>query len=105
RPTRPEGSTEPEQVPLSLEDVLHPQEGDVIPHRSLHEIECGYLAAVLRSRDLGPPLVHVTADLLIDWGVPGLRNHCPDVAVFAGLSQEPDLNAGTFHLADSGGRC
>jgi colicin import membrane protein len=102
--TRPDGSTDWEQVPLTLEDVLHPQEGDVIPRRSRHEIECGYLAAVLRSRGLDPSVVRVTADLLIDWGVPSLRNHSPDVAVFAGLREEPDLNAGTFHLADSRGR-
>jgi len=103
--TLPDGSTDLEQVPLTLEDVLHPQEEDVIPQRSLHEIECGYLTTFLRSRDLGPPIVRVTADLLIDWGVPGLRNHSPDVAVFVGLREEPDLNVGTFHLADSGGRC
>jgi len=103
--TRADGSTELEQVPLTLEDVLHPQEEDVIPMRSLHEIECGYLTAVLRSRDLGPPVVRITADLRIDWGVPGLRPHSPDVGAFVGLRQEPDLNEGTFHLADSGGRC
>jgi len=103
--TLPDGSIELDQVPLTLEDVLHPQEEDVIPMRSLHEMECSYLAAVVRSRDLGPPIVYVTADLLIDWGVPDLRNHSPDVGVFVGLRQEPDLNKGTFHLVDSGGRC
>jgi hypothetical protein len=103
--TLPDGSTDLDQVPLTLEDVLHPQEDDFIPQCSLHEMERGYLTAVLRSRDLKPPIVHVTADLLIDWGVPGIRNHSPDVAVFAGLRQQPDLNEGTFHLAESGGRC
>jgi colicin import membrane protein len=101
----PDGSVEFDRVPLTLEDVLHPREGDVIPQRSLHEIECGYLAAVLRSRDLRPPIARVTADLLIDWGVPGMRNHSPDVAVFVEMRREPDLNEGTFHLKDSGGRC
>jgi hypothetical protein len=103
--TLPDGSTDLVRVPLTLEDVLHPQEEDVILQRHLHAIERDHLAVVASSRDLRPPLVQVTADLLIDWGVPGIRGHSPDVAVFVGLHQPLDLNAGTFHLAESGGRC
>ncbi len=102
---RPDGTTDLEQVPLTLEDVLHPQEGDVIPETSLHEMECGYLADVFRSRPVRDPFGRVTADLLVDWGVDGVRNHSPDVGVFAGLDEEPDLTEGTFRLAESGGRC
>src|SRR4051812_47253843 len=73
RYVRREGSEELEQVPLTLEDVLHPQEGDVIPERPIHELERGFFADIARSRPLQPPHYHVTSDCLIDPGVPGLR--------------------------------
>jgi Uma2 family endonuclease len=101
----PDGREELEQVPLTLEDVLHPQEEDVIPQKSQHEMECAHLAAVLRARPAPEPILRVTVDCLIDWGVQGVRNHSPDVAVFVGLEHEPDLTEGTFHLGPSGGRC
>src|SRR4051812_12404548 len=103
--TLPDGSVEFDQVPLTLEDVLHPQEGDVIIERRIHEMDCRHLADVFNSRPLGPAFASVTADLLIDWGVEGMRDTSPDIGVFVGLREEPDLEEGTFHLADSGGRC
>ena len=102
---KPDGTYDLEEVPLTLGDVLHPQEGDVIPERPIHERECEYLSEVFDTRPLTPPFVHVSADQLIDWGVEGMRPTSPDVAVFVGLAQEADLNEGTFRLAESGGRC
>src|SRR5262249_24949971 len=103
--TLPSREVEQEQVPLTLEDVLHPREGDVIPERLIHERDRRYLAEVFGTRPLSPPATVVTSDLLIDWGVPGLGNHAPDVAVFVGLSQELDPTVGTLRLAELGGRC
>src|SRR4051812_22348150 len=88
--TRADGGESLEQVALTLEDVLHPREGDVIPVNITHDADCTYLATVFRSRPLSPPFAFVSHDLLIDWGVEGIRNHSPDVAVFVGLSREPD---------------
>jgi colicin import membrane protein len=47
----------------------------------------------------------VTSDLLIHWGIEGMRDHSPDVAVFVGLNREPDSVVGTFDLQSFGGRC
>jgi colicin import membrane protein len=102
---RPDGTIDFDQVPLTLEDVLHPQEEDVIPQRPAHLQECVYLMESFRSRPFGPPETDVTVDQLIDWGVSGLRPHSPDVAVFVGLREPPDPNKGTLRLAESGGRC
>jgi Uma2 family endonuclease len=93
-----------EQVPLTLEDVLHPQEGDVIPVNYPHDRDCRYLAGEFESRPLSPPLGLVTHDLLVNWGVPGIRNHSPDVAVFVGLSRSLGRE-GTLELRSLGGRC
>jgi hypothetical protein len=93
-----------EQVPLTLEDVLHPQEDDVIPENTLHEDDCSYLKAEFSSRPVSPPVALVTRDLIVNWGVPGIRNHSPDVGVFVGLSHDP-RPTGTLELAPLGGRC
>jgi Uma2 family endonuclease len=102
----PDGTETLDQVALTLEDVLHPQEGDVIPESIYHDTDCSYLAAVFRSR-LGrlAPVALVTHDLLLHWGVEGIRNHSPDVAVFVGLDREPEPTTGTLELPSLGGRC
>ncbi len=109
RKTLPDGSTTYEQIPLTLEDVLHPEPDDVIPVRPLHATDCDYLFDVFRVRaeaELSSQgIVYVSTDHLVDWGVPGQRNTSPDVAVFAGLKEEVERQAGTFELKSSGGRC
>src|SRR5688572_18666539 len=42
------GSVRVEQIPLTLEDVLHPQEGDQVTHSDLHQRVCVYLFNVFR---------------------------------------------------------
>src|SRR5947208_1603737 len=66
-----------EQVPLTLEDVLHPQEEDHVVENSLHERECerGYLTWAFRSRLDRLDRGSVLSDCIINWGVPGLGNH------------------------------
>jgi Uma2 family endonuclease len=107
--TLPDGSTKYEQIPLTLEDVLHPEPDDVIPVRPTHAIDCRYLVNVFRVRAAAElssqGLVYVSDDHLVDWGVPGQRNTSPDVAVFVGLKEEVEGEAGTFDLKVSGGRC
>jgi Uma2 family endonuclease len=93
-----------DRVPLTLEDVLHPKEDDVIPERPLQEQARGDLARIFRSR-LPQDTWLVLSDCIVDWGVPGIGNHSPDVSVFADLKVRPDPERGTFHLKPSGGRC
>jgi colicin import membrane protein len=93
-----------EEIPLTLEDVLYPQEGDEIPMRPQHQIECAYLANVLRTRFAADSSVAVLSDCLIDWGVADQRNHEPDLVVFRDVRIPPDPQAGTFDLRSSGGR-
>ena len=101
----PNGRIEWVQVPLTLKDVLHPQEGDVIPEIPRHQRERDYLARVLRCRPSPQRKVFVMSDCLINWGVKGMGNHSPDVSVFADLSREPNLDAGTFRVVEYGARC
>src|SRR5262245_12572377 len=101
----PDGKEVLDEVPLTLEDVLHPQEGDVIPEAPYHEQERGYLSGVFRTRFPDDDSVLVLSDCIVDWGVRGLRNTSPNVSIFRGVRRRPNPRRGTFFLARSGGRC
>ncbi len=109
RHTLADGSVEYERVALTLEDVLHPEPDDVIPVRPIHAIDCRYLVGVFRARAAATlanrPIVYVSDDHLVDWGVPGQRATSPDVGLFVGLKQEVGPEEGTFDYKESGGRC
>jgi colicin import membrane protein len=101
----PDGTADLIQVPLTLADILHPQEGDVIPERTFHERDAEYLRPIFRLRAARLPGGYFLADCLIHWGVPGIRNHSPDLVAFRGVSQPPVESIGTFRMRAYGGRC
>jgi hypothetical protein len=107
--TLPDGTTELERVAYTVEDVLHPDPDDVFPVRPQHAIDCTYIHDVIRVRAAAElasePIVYVSYDHLVDWGVPEQRNTSPDVGVFVGLKQEVGRLEGMFDLKASGGRC
>jgi hypothetical protein len=94
-----------EEVPLSLEDVLHPQEDDVIPENTVHEPERGYLTWSFRGRLDRIPSGQVLSDCLLDFNVAGVRPLSPDVSVIEGVNTLPLPQLGTYRFADLGGRC
>jgi Uma2 family endonuclease len=101
----PDGRTDLVQVPLTLDDVLHPQEGDVIPESTYQERDAEYLRPIFRQRAARLPGGFFLADCLIHWGVRGVRNHSPDLTVFRAVAQPPVENLGTFRVRTFGGRC
>ena len=101
----PDGEEDLEQVPLTLEDVLHPQEGDHIPQNPVHYADQRYLSDVCAERESRLNNGLVLTDCIVDWGIPGLGNHCPDVSVFEKLKKRPPTSFGIFRLRISGGRC
>lgn len=102
---RPDGGEELMEVPLTLEDVLHPQEGDQITESTFHEFDCGYLSWVFRARLFRLTGGLVLSDCLIDWNVPDQRDTAPDVVVFTDVpSPVQQADMGTFRPADCGAR-
>ena len=99
--TGPDGRLIYTEIPLTLEDVLHPQEGDVIPENTQHDAERNYLAGVARARVAGRGDALVLSDCLIDWGVPGVRPLAPDLAPVFGVV-DPGRNRGTFRVVEEG---
>jgi colicin import membrane protein len=100
--TRPDGSEEMEQVPLSLEDVLHPEEGDFIVQTDAHNCDRGYLQEVFKLRLRRMPSAAVLADRGVDLNIPGVRHLCPDIAVFIGVKRHTDWNI--FDVAAEGAK-
>lgn len=74
-----------EQVPLTLEDALHPQEGDTILQNTDHDRDWRHLADVMTAAVADDPTALVLVDCKIEWDDPELRYHCPDVAVIFGV--------------------
>ncbi len=101
RPT-PDNPHHMEQVPLTLEDVLHPEVGDFIVHSDRHETDRMYLTAVLRARLETSGVAIVLSDVRIAWDIPDLRAHGPDVMVIPGIRERQ--NWSTFEVEVEGVR-
>jgi Uma2 family endonuclease len=71
-----------EMVPLTLEDVLHPQLEDYASQNEIHALFCTYLYITLRTRFRHDPSFVVLQDVPINWGMKKIGDHCPDVSVF-----------------------
>jgi hypothetical protein len=99
----PDGSTDVEQVPLTLEDVLHPEEEDFIVHSQAHWFDVYYLYGVSKSRTSRRPDALVLADTRVAWDAPGVRPTGPDVSVIFGVHLHPP-DRGTFDCALEGTR-
>jgi Uma2 family endonuclease len=95
----PDGGYRTKQVPLTEEDVLHPQEGDFIMENPAHDRDCDVLKNALQSRFRDRPDVVVLRDCRVDWGVAGIEPHGADAVVLEGVD-EWDPNLGTFHVAE-----
>lgn len=102
RHTDEHGGDRFEQVPLTLEDVLHPQEEDFIVHSEAHEWRNVYLYDLFRARVVDDPTAVVLHDCRVAWDVPGLRAHGPDIAVIVGVRERK--NWATFDVAVEGMR-
>lgn len=100
----PDGSKQWVQVPLTWEDALHPQEGDHISENRQQEKDRRYLASVLEMHLSDNPRALVLSDCLINWGVPGLGNHSPDISIFEDVNDPRRRNWGTFRVAEEGAR-
>ncbi|MBA2390588.1 MAG: Uma2 family endonuclease [Geodermatophilaceae bacterium] len=98
----PNGEESFEQVPLTLYDVLHPQEEDQVMHSDDHERFCTYLHYVLTAQLAGVAGAVVLHDVRVAWDVPELGAHGPDIAVYFNVRER--RNWSTFDVAEEGTR-
>lgn len=91
-----------EQIPLTLEDVLHPQEGDQVTHSDAHQRRRRYLMNVLEAQLANDPAAVVLDDVRIAWDHLDLKPHGPDISVILGVRARK--NWSTFDVASEGVR-
>ena len=97
------GTKKSVRVPLTAEDLLHPQENDQIPENTTQERDLRYLVPVLGLKTASRLEVLVLRDCLINWGIPGLRNTSPDVSLFEGV-RDRNREWRTFRVVREGAR-
>ncbi len=101
----PDGREILDEVPLTLEDVLHPQEEDFIPEDTRHEPERNYLTCSFRAHVDRIPSGQILSNCLLDFNVASVRPLCPDVSVIEGVNTLPLPQISTYRFAVFGGRC
>ncbi len=72
--------------PLTPDDFLNPQEGDLFMQGTLHHEDTEALQSIFRHLYRANPTTVVFSDLKILWGVPGLAQPAPDVTVVPNVS-------------------
>ncbi len=104
----PDGRVEERHLPLTMERLLHPEEGDRVTQTDFHVTLLLSVLDRLRRFLERSPGVGVFGDLLFDWNRRGLKNSGPDVAVVRGLpaprAELSEQIGGTFDTAAWGVR-
>ena len=100
--TQKDGTTTEVQVPLTASEFLHPQEGYRLPNSTFHDDVAGGAKDMLTRRYAGNPSIAVFRDLLIEWDIADLADHCPDTFVAFGLQNKQNRNK--FIVAEEGVR-
>ena len=98
RRTLPNGEVEVDEIPLTPEDLLFPEEGDVTVQLRSHNEDCSYLYGALNIRFAGVPGVLILADHRVRFDVPDLEPLGPDISVFLDVNDE--WRTGTFDVAE-----
>lgn len=102
RREQPDGKVVFDQVPLSWEDVLYPEEEDFVVQKPPHLRDFFYCHGALETFYADRPDVVVLGDCRVDWGVAGVRPLGPDILVLFDVREW--RQAGTFRIAEEGGR-
>jgi Uma2 family endonuclease len=99
----PGGEVIEEQIPLTPEDLLDPQLGDVVPQSGEHFDYAHSTVQLLRDHYAPRPDVYVAGDMKMLWGIPGLEEPAPDVAVIPGYRPR-DKPPTSFDVLEEGTR-
>jgi len=91
------------QVPLTPMEFLHPEEGYYLPSNSFHSDVTSDARDMLHNRYEEDPTVGVFTDMSIEWDIPDLRKHCPDLFVAFGIRNKEQYRS-TFVVRNEGVR-
>jgi Uma2 family endonuclease len=97
--TLPDGRTLYRQVPLTYADTLDPQLGDEMPQDEIHASISTLIYQMLKAFYADDPETAVFYDLKFLWGIPGLKEPAPDVAVVPRLKSKSQRRRSSFDVA------
>jgi Uma2 family endonuclease len=97
----PGGEVIDQEIPLTPEDLLDPQLGDEVTQSSPHARIVTMLHDLLHRHFEPDPDVLVLFDMKILWGLPGLPEPSPDLAVVRGIRDKEEARS-TFKVAEEG---
>jgi Uma2 family endonuclease len=102
----PDGRTVSEQVPLTRDDLLDPQEDDHVSNRHLHDLITGRYGEMLRTlfRSRGLDDVLVTCNVKMLWAESTIKRVAPDLAVIPGVEKPDERDFTSFDEAQEGTR-
>ncbi|MEG4575882.1 Uma2 family endonuclease [Microcoleus sp. N3A4] len=100
---QPDGSTVFEDIPLTSEEFLHPEEGYHLPNSTFHDRIAGDIKDILTRRYANDPTTAVFRDLIIRWEIADFKDHCPDTCVVFGIQNKEQVR--TEFLVNSEGAC
>ncbi len=87
--------------PLTLDDFLEPEEGDVYMQGSLHTEDVIRLRGIFIHHLKNRGNITVFCDLKIEWGIEDLQNPAPDISIFENV-RDPEKPRGTFSVPEEG---
>ena len=110
RRTQPDGTTVIDEIPLTRDDLLYPEEGDFVVQEPWHTQDFTYCYSALTAWFAAQSNVVVLGDCRVDWGVPGIRPLGPDIVVLyegPALAPPGDVSPGgrRWHPRAGGGDC
>jgi Uma2 family endonuclease len=85
---QPNGTIADFYIPLTEAEFLHPKEGYHLPTSTFHERIIAAAIDILTRRYESNSEVGIFGDLLIQWDIPDLKDHCPDVFVAFGIGDK-----------------
>jgi len=100
----PSGEVTEQQIPLTPEDLLDPQPGDVVVQSWLHGDFANMIYEMLKEHFEDHDDVLVTFDVKMLWGIPGLSNPAPDLSIIRGLRRKIDPARTIFDVLREGAR-
>ena len=100
--TLADGEVEYDQIPLTLEDLLFPEESDHAMHTQPHVEDCIRLYCSLTYLANDDPRRRVVGDCRVDFAVPDIKPLGPDIAVFDNVPEE--WSQATLRVGDLGAR-
>jgi colicin import membrane protein len=92
-----------DMVPLTEEDILHPELEDHVTQNMPHQVDCAYLFGTFQIALSGRAGALVVADHKVIWDIAGMGSHGPDIAVVFGVQPER-VRPESFDVAEHGVR-